>query len=267
MHGYHGPMPCRRPFLLGLVIALGMATVSGCGGDDDRQVVTVAAASSLTDAFEAIAADFEADHPGVEVRLTFGSSTTLADQIVGGVGADVLATADADAMAIVDDAGLLATDPEPFAGNVLVAVTRAGDPPPFGPEGLDVDVVAACASDAPCGRLADRELDPLLDAGTLRPDQITRAPNARATLTAVVEGDADAALVYASDAVSAGDAVTAHELTVDQQAPDTTYPIAVLDEAGDPALARAFVDLVRGERGQELLDAEGFATTLDGWQW
>ena len=247
-----------------------LATLSSCGGGEaggDTTVVTVAAASSLTDAFEALADAFEADHPGVEVRLTFASSTTLATQVLEGASVDVLATADAEAMAPVVDAGLAAGDPQPFAGNQLVGVTRAGAPSPFEGDGLgDGDVLALCAPDAPCGRLADEHLAELVPRGAPADDQITRAPNARATLAAVVDGDATAAVVYATDAASAGDAVEVHELAFDRDGPDTTYPIVALAEASDPELARAFVDAVRSDEGQALLDEQGFVTARDGWE-
>lgn len=251
--------------MLALVVLAASGTTA-CTGDDAGEVVTVAAASSLTDAFTAIAEGFEQEHPGVEVRLSFGSSTTLADQVLEGASIDVLATADEEAMALVVDEGLLAEEPATFAGNDLVIVTRAGADSPLdgGLDGLgDVDVVAMCASSAPCGRIADARLADRFAAGTLAEDRITRAPNARATLTALLEGDADAAVVYATDARSAGDAVAVHTLGSDDGQPDARYPIAALADATDPDLAAAFVAAVRGEDGRAALAAAGFATDED----
>ena len=68
--------------------------LAACGGGDDEQTLTVLAAASLTETFTELAETFEDEHPGVDVELVFGSSTTLAEQAVDGAPGDVLATAD-----------------------------------------------------------------------------------------------------------------------------------------------------------------------------
>jgi molybdate transport system substrate-binding protein len=263
------------PSLL-LIAALTATALTACGADasdgsgvdgSDSTVLTVAAASSLTDAFEAIAEEFEATHPEVEVRLTFDSSGTLATQALEGAPIDVLATADEESMAPVVDAGLVEGETELFAGNLLTIVTRADAPDvgPYGPRLGEVEVLALCASTAPCGRIADRRLEALMEEGTLSEDRITRAPNARATLAAVLDGDADAAIVFATDAHAAGDRVRAFELGMDEQSPDTMYPIATLAESAEPELARAFVDLVLSDEGRDALRAQGFWLIGEGF--
>lgn len=262
--------------VLVLGLALLASSAGACASDapdrpgadgSDGTVLTVAAASSLTDAFEAIAEEFEATHPGVEVRLTFDSSGTLATQALEGAPIDVLATADEESMAPVVDAGLVEGEPELFAGNLLTIVTRADAPDPgqYGPELGEVEVLALCASTAPCGRIADRRLAALMEEGTISEDRITRAPNARATLAAVLDGDADAGIVFATDARAAGDRVRTYELGMDEQSPDTMYPIATLAESAEPELARAFVELVRSDEGRDALRAEGFWLIGEGF--
>ena len=74
----------------------------------------------------------------------------------------------------------------------------------------------------------------------------------------VTSGQADAGLVYVTDAQGAGDKVTAVPFPESADAVNT-YPIAVLEQSTQPELARKFVDLVTGEAGQKVLNAAGFA--------
>ena len=89
--------------------------------------LTVFAAASLTEAFDELAAQFEAEHPSVEVVLNYGGSGALAQQIVAGAPADVFASAAEPTMQTVVDAGL-AADPVVFATNTLDLVVPAGNP-------------------------------------------------------------------------------------------------------------------------------------------
>ena len=79
------------------VALVGALALSGgaAGAGGDEETLTVLAAASLTETFTELAEEFEAEHPGVRVRLAFDSSATLAQQALEGAPADVLATADA----------------------------------------------------------------------------------------------------------------------------------------------------------------------------
>lgn len=234
--------------------------LAACGGGGDDQTLTVLAASSLTETFTRLARDFEDDHPGVEVALVFGSSTTLAEQAADGAPGQVLATADERSMRLAED--VLADPATAFVSNGLVLVT-----PPDNPAGIDslddldaadVDYVR-CAETAPCGALATALLE---DAG------ITAAPaseevDVKSVLARVVQGEADAGLVYRTDAVAAGDDVS--EVATDDldsfgPAYATNYDIAPLVGAdGDLAdLAAEFVTLVRSNRARAVFDDAGF---------
>src|SRR5471032_1599992 len=83
--------------------------------------LTVSAAASLTDAFNAIGPLFEKVHPGVEVRFNFAASGVLLQQIRQGAPVDVLASADQDTVARGIDAQLLdAGTKRDFAANTVV---------------------------------------------------------------------------------------------------------------------------------------------------
>jgi molybdate transport system substrate-binding protein len=232
------------------------APVAGCGGDDDSgdTTITVLAASSLTETFTELADRFEHDHDGTHVKLVFGSSADLAQQAAGGAPADVLATADTATMDSAADA--LDGDPEVFASNTMVLVTPADNP--AGIEGFDdlghggVTYVV-CADTAPCGKVA---------AALLADNGVTTHPaslevDVKAVLAKVTSGEADAGIVYATDAVAAGDAVTSFPIPHAEDEP-TTYPIAVLRQSGDAGLADRFVELVTTGEGQQVLADAGF---------
>ena len=104
-----------RHRLVVVLLLVGLA-LPACGGSDTT--LTVLAASSLGDAFDVIARDFEATHPGVDVRVSPAGSQQLATQVLEGAPADVFASADQAQMARVVDAGL-ASDPTVFAHNEL----------------------------------------------------------------------------------------------------------------------------------------------------
>src|SRR3954470_14358332 len=114
------PTFVRRTVAVAAVLVTSAASLNACGSKDDKSI-TVLAASSLTGTFTDLAAQFEKDHSGVQVKLAFDSSATLAQQAAGGAPADVLATADTTTMDSAKSA--LASTPQNFATNVMVLVT------------------------------------------------------------------------------------------------------------------------------------------------
>lgn len=228
--------------------------LAGCG-DDDRETVTVLAAASLTEVFVDLREQFEAEHEDVDVEFSLGSSTDLAEQAADGAPGDVLATADATAMAIAEDAGVV-DDPATFATNVLVIVTPPDNPARItGLDDLDGATWVRCADDVPCGRVA---LAVLEDAGA-DAEPASLEEDARATLDKVISGEADAGLVYASDAVAAGDDVTTVAIA-DAEAQLTSYFIDALGQAANSDLADDWVELVTGPEGRAALTAAGFGS-------
>lgn len=234
------------------------ATLAGCeGGNDDRSVVRVFAAASLTEAFTDLASSFETAHPDTSVRLTFGASSALAAQVTDGAPADVFATADEVSMEAVVDAGN-ALDPEVFARNRLTILVERGNPreirglADLGRDGL---VVVLCAPEVPCGRLARRLLE--REHVTVRPASLEE--NVKAVVSKVTLGEADAGIVYATDARAAG--AKAESIAVAAAAdPDleAVYPMAITSNARDVEAARAWVDHVRSPQGRRVLASHGF---------
>jgi molybdate transport system substrate-binding protein len=254
-----------RPILLAALVTVAAACAGHETGDSPESAlhepsgtITIAAAASLTDALEAIGARFEEVNPDASLTFAFEASSILASQIIDGAPADVFASADEQNMRRLIDVERVEGAPVIIARNDMVIVTQPGNP--LRVDGLvdlsDVGIVALCGVDAPCGVLARQILE---TAGVTIPEaRITRGQNARATLTAVSEGDAAAGIVYRTDARSAGDAVTTVVIPGEQNR-STSYPIAVVTESSNTALARSFVAFVLSSTGRDLLDDFGFS--------
>ena len=225
--------------------------------------MTVFAASSLTEAFEDVAAAFEAGHDGVQVVLNFAGSSALSTQIVQGAPADVFASADAAQMQVVAAEGLL-LEAHIFAGNKLVVVTpRASGLASLADLATPGVKVVLAAPEVPVGvyaRAALEKLEAVYGADfkkRVEANLVSEEPNVRQAAAKVDLGEADAAVVYATDAaalknVSVIKIPEAYNVAA-------TYPIAVLRSASYPELAQAFVRFVLSDEGQAVLAEHGFS--------
>ena len=217
--------------------------------------VTVFAAASLTESFTSLGRQFEAAHPGTTVKFNFGASSSLAENINQGAPADVFASASPKNMQQVVDADG-ASDSKTFARNVMqIAV------PPDNPAGVRevTDLarsnvkVALCQPQVPCGAVAQQVFENVNI--TVKP--VTQGADVKAVLTTVQLGEVDAGMVYRTDVRAAGTKVKGIEIPADQNA-STSYPIAALTEAPNPAGAAAFVDYVLSPDGEKVLEQAGF---------
>ncbi|MDT0265484.1 molybdate ABC transporter substrate-binding protein [Streptomyces sp. DSM 44915] len=248
-----------RPLAALLATLAGLGALAGCGGTDDSAggeaevSLTVLAAASLTDVFETAGAAYEDEHPGTTVRFSFAGSQELVAQLHGGAPGDVLVTADPETMA---DAAELTGEPELIARNELTIVT-----PPDNPAGVTglADLadpalrLVLAAPEVPAGRYG-QEL--LASAGVVA-EPVSQEPSVRAVLGKVQLGEADAGLVYATDAVVAGDQVRVVPIPAELNV-TAAYPAAALADAAHPEAAAEFVDWLTGGTAQELLAEAGF---------
>lgn len=232
------------------------AGVASCSTGPETPSVTVFAAASLQPAFTEIAERFKADHPGMAVDFNFAGSSDLATQLTQGARADVFAAANTAQMDKVAQAGLLDGAAVPFASNTLAIVTRPGNPDgvrSFADLARPGLVVVVCQEPVPCGAATRKVADSI--GVTL--DPLSEEPDVTDVLNKVITGQADAGVVYRTDAMHAGDTVTTVEFPEAAGAVNT-YPIALLSGAPQAGPARDFVDLVTGEAGRKVLHAAGF---------
>jgi molybdate transport system substrate-binding protein len=258
----------KRVSLHALAIALGIL-LSACGMGTEPATpgsstasssvgggITVLAASSLTEAFTQIGKDFEAKNEGSTVTFSFGSSATLATQIVQGAPADVFAAASPATMQTVTAAGA-ADAPRDFVSNTLEIAVLKGNPRKItGLEDFadDSKRIALCAPQVPCGAAAIK----VFAAAKIIPKPDTLEQDVKATLQKVASDEVDAALVYKTDVIATGDEVDGIEFDEARQAINT-YPIATLKDSKNSLLAKAFVDYVLSPEGQAVLANAGFA--------
>ncbi len=237
------------------------STPSGPGSPAPAAItgeVTVFAAASLKSTFTELGARFENDHPGTKVTFNFAGSSDLVAQLAQGAPADVLASADTTTMTRALDDGLVAGVPADFATNTLTIVTPPGNPAgiaSFADLADSAVQVVVCAPQVPCGAATEKVEN--ATGVTLTP--VSEESGVTDVLGKITSGQADAGLVYVTDAASAGDRVTAIPFPESSDAVNT-YPIATLTEATNPSAAQTFVGLVTGPQGREVLSAAGFGT-------
>ncbi|HET6846288.1 MAG TPA: molybdate ABC transporter substrate-binding protein [Anaerolineales bacterium] len=232
-----------------------------------RATLVVFAASSLTDAFTEIGTAFEQEHPGVDVALSFGGSQMLRTQIEAGAPADVFAAANSSEVEKLVDKGMVEADAvRPFLSNRLIVILPAQNPARV--QNLQdlaapgIKVVLA-AQEVPVGNYARQSLMKMGTAfgvnfpGDVLKRVVSNEDNARQVVAKIQLGEADAGIVYVSDAISAQELRTI-EIPQDLNV-IATYPIAPLTRSGHPAEAASFVEYVLSPRGQAILKAWGFA--------
>lgn len=244
----------------------GPGTAGEAGSEGPAGELTVFAAASLTDVFEDLAREFEAADPGVEVVFNFAGSSELAAQINSGAPADVFAAANTSTMdQVVEGEGLApewagehGANGAVFATNTLRIAVPADNPAgieELGDLAGEDTAVAFCAEEVPCGAATVTALD----AAGLDITPVTYEEDVRAVLTKVELGEVDAGLVYETDVIAAGEAVTGIAFPEADEAVND-YPIALLANAPAPDPAQAWIDFVLSGTGAAALAEAGFGT-------
>ena len=235
-----------------VVLALAACGSSPAGSEPtaSSQTVTVLAAASLTESFNQLKADFEHSHPGITVEASYGSSATLVQQVNQGAPAQVIALAGEAAAEPLDKS--LVKKSSIFATNVLEIAVPPDNPGnvhdinDLGRTGLKV---VLCAETVPCGKAADATFK----KSRVVPSVVSREVDVKAALAKVKLGEADAAVVYHSDVVAAGGAVTGVPIR-DPFNTSLRYPIITL---ADDAATAEFVKYVLSPKGLATLQSFG----------
>ncbi|MFV0306563.1 MAG: molybdate ABC transporter substrate-binding protein [Desertimonas sp.] len=230
----------------------------GAGTSEADGDITVFAAASLTDAFTDVAAAFEEANPDADVELSFDGSSALVQQLIEGAPGDVFASADQNNMTKLTDEDLEGAEPVIFANNLLAIIVA-----PDNPEGItgvedlvDEDLtVVVCAEEVPCGNYAN---EVFANAGvTVTPDSFEQ--NVRGVASKVVEGEADAGIVYVTDVFAAGDDAALVEIPEEINVV-AEYPIAPLADSGEAETSAAFIEFLLGDDAQAILAEYGFSS-------
>jgi len=255
---------CRERTRTARSCLLAFALAACTRGDAARVELRVFAASSLTEAFEAMESAYEAEHPDVDVRLNLSGSQVLRTQIESGARADVFASANEVHMRVLVDAERVGP-PETFAGNELVVVVPVNDATIQRFDQLDMaQKIVVGAPEVPAGMYTERVLARAKAAGhatlvsTIRSHVVSREPNVRLVRAKVQLGEADAAFVYRSDAVNA-EGLRVIEIPEAFNV-RSSYPVALVRASPHPELGKAFVEFLRSGSGQAILHQHGFTS-------
>jgi molybdate transport system substrate-binding protein len=240
---------------------------SGGVGGEQGGTLTILAASSLTDAFAELGNIFEQQYPGTTVKTSLGASSELLAQIQQGAPADVFASAAQEEMNIAVKDGLVAGKPQIFVKNREFIMVPEDNPANIKSlEDLskpNIKLVLA-AKDVPAADYALEILgtaNKVYGSGFKREvlsNVVSREADVRASVNRVVVGDADATFGYKSDYTpDIRDKVKIITIPPNLNI-IATYPIAVLEDAKEPGLAKKWVDLVTSKEGQKVLEQWNF---------
>jgi molybdate transport system substrate-binding protein len=255
----NGAMHERRPILVVLVFA---AILAGCS-QNNSSTLTISVAASLQDAIQQIGSAFEQSHPGIRIAFNFGGSGTLAQQIEHGAPADVFLSAASKQMDELAAKGLLFNDTRrDLLRNQVVLIARTGENAIDGFDALTSSAVKLIAlgdpGSVPAGDYGRQVLESLQLWQAVQ-GKLVLAKDVRQVLTYVETGNADAGIVYATDARLSS------RVRVVATAPESShtpvvYPIAVVKDTHNAAAARAFVSFLQGPQAHEIFTHFRFLT-------
>ncbi len=227
---------------------------------DAQATVTILAAASAKDAVEEVAKAFEKDG-AAKVRVSPGASNVLANQIINGAPADLFLSANPQWADKVKSEGL-AADLRPLLSNTLVIVVPKLNPANVSkPKDLTTDAVkkvALAGEKVPAGTYAQQALEALALYQQLSLDKkIVRGEDVRATLTYVERGEADAGIVYATDAKASRKVDVVY--TFDRKLHDKIiYPLVLTKQGKQNPAAVKFFEFLQSKSATGIFKKYGF---------
>ena len=223
--------------------------------------INVQAAASLSDVLKEIASGYEAAS-GDKLQFNFGASSALARQIEAGAPADVFFSADEAKLDALEKKGLILADTrKSLLSNVLVVVVAADAP--FVPKEVNdlakteiTKLALAEPQTVPAGIYA-REYLQKRGLWEMVREKVVPTENVRAALAAVASGNAQAGIVYKTDALGSPKVKIAIEVPA-AEGPEISYPLAVLKASKVPDRARKFAEYLRSQTAQTIFKKFGF---------
>ena len=223
--------------------------------------ITVSAASSLTNAFQEIAKNYQTEYPETEVLLNFAASGVLQQQIARGAPVDIFASADEKTMDLAIAGGQIDNESHrPFAKNQLVVITPIQAQTSLTQltdlQQADIQRIAVGNPDSvPVGQYTKISL---MEAGLwdVLQDKVIQTQNVRHSLDYVARNEVDAGFVYNTDAALLADKVSV-AFTVETPV-DIIYPIAITKQSSNPTEAEKFINYLLSPAGQAVMTKYGF---------
>jgi molybdate transport system substrate-binding protein len=256
------------------VLLLLVGTLSACGNSTTSSnptatsgppvTLNVFAAASLTNAFNTIGKQFQKLHPNVTVTFNYAGSQALATQINQGAPADVFASANQTQMNVVVQGGEVdASSSKVFVHNLLVVIFPKNNPgnitklQDLANPGLKI--VLADKS-VPAGQyaldyLSKASADPSFGSSyqaNVKKNVVSYETDVETVVTKVAQGEADAGIVYTTDALANKSQLGEIDIPANLQT-EAAYPIAPIKGSRNAATAQQFVDYVLSSDGQAIL--------------
>jgi len=231
--------------------------------------LTVFTAASLTEAFKEMGANIEQANPGTKVTFNFAGSPTLRTQLAQGARADVFASADEPNMQGAQKEGTIASEPQLFVRNQLVAIVPAPNPAQvmrlqdLAKPGVKLVLTN---KEVPVGNYSRQALAKMSQDAAFGAEFATRVlanlvseeTNVKQVVAKVQLGEADAGIVYSSDVTPAVRGAVQVLAIPEPFNVIANYPIAVVHDAPNAAGAHAFIDYMLSPAGQAILTKHGF---------
>lgn len=255
----HPYLPVLDPAQITIVeTASPSPSASASGIHSDSLIVSVAA--STTDAVNKLAESFQAQ-TGVKVKVNAGPSNGLATQILAGAPANLFLSASKQWADKVNDEGLVTTDIELLTNRLVIVVPKGNPAGIKSPHDLTKPAIKALAlagEAVPAGQYADQSLTKLGLLKQLTAEhRIARGQDVRAALAYVERGEAEAGIVYATDAAIAPDVEIAYEFdpSLHEQ---IVYVLVLLKGADDQPAARQFYEFLQSAEAEQVFTSFGF---------
>ncbi|HKW07630.1 MAG TPA: molybdate ABC transporter substrate-binding protein [Candidatus Dormibacteraeota bacterium] len=239
------------------VAACGSSPTSGAASPSALSgTISVFAAASLTDAFNALGQAFQQKNSGVTVKFNYAGTPTLVTQIEQGAQADVFASADTTNMDRLKTDGFTSGTPAVFAHNQLEIVVAPGNPKGISSLADLAKPGVIYISEGPTVPAGKYSLQSLQKAGvTVTPKSLET--DVKSVISKIELGEADAGIVYTTDVKAAGSRVTGVPIA-DQYNVVATYPIVSVKGTQNSTVADAFIAFVESASGQSTLGSFGF---------
>ncbi len=225
--------------------------------ENEKSELVVFAAASFTTVLPKVADAFKQDNPDVIFTFSFDGSPSLIDQLKAGAAADMLITADENNMNKAVSAGLVTGTPEVFATNTLTLIVPQDNPGRI--TGLNTSLngknLVICADGVPCGT-ATRQLAKL-NGYTLKP--VSEETKVTDVAGKVTSGQADAGIVYVTDAKLAGTSVEVIDIPHADEV-RTQATAGITSSAAQPDLAEKFQKFLTSEKAQEIFGDADFGS-------
>jgi molybdate transport system substrate-binding protein len=223
--------------------------------------ILISAAASLKEVLEEIKPLYQQSKSDISISYNFGASGALQQQIEQGAPADIFISAAAKQMNALDKKGLIISDTRANLANnrlvLIVAEDIVGITSFYNLTDAKIKKIAIGEPrSVPAGQYGEEVLKKLKIYDRLKP-KLVFANNVRQVLAAVETGNAEAGLVYATDA-KISNKVKVVVAADDKYHSPIVYPIAVLKSSKNPSVAKEFVKFLSDSQAKDILKKYGF---------